>query len=113
MRTRYSTVYSPSATLVNQAVKAMLSMGKIDSTLILAFNYDTLPLVQAAAKYAHSASASALAAALVKPAVQAAAKTAILSRYHFTAASHSPQPGGSAFTFISPTMIVNGEYGHS
>jgi branched-chain amino acid transport system substrate-binding protein len=108
-----STVYSPSATLVNQAVKAMTSLGKIDSTMILAFNYDALPLVAAAAKYAHSTSAAALAAALVKPAVQAAAKTAILSRYNFTANNHSPQPGGSEFTFISPTLIVNGQYGHS
>jgi branched-chain amino acid transport system substrate-binding protein len=108
-----STVYSPSATLVNQAVKAMTGLGKIDSTLILSFNYDALPLVQAAAKYAHSTTTAALAAALVKPAVQASAKTAILPRYNFTATNHSPQPGGSVFTFISPTLIVNGQYGHS
>jgi branched-chain amino acid transport system substrate-binding protein len=108
-----STVYSPSATLVNQAVKAMTSLGKIESTLILAFNYDAFPLVAAAAKYAHSTTTAALAAALVKPAVQAAAKTAMLSRYNFTAGNHSPQPGGSEFTFISPTLIVNGQYGHS
>jgi branched-chain amino acid transport system substrate-binding protein len=108
-----STVYSPSATLVNQAVKAMTSLGKIESTLILAFNYDTLPLVAAAAKYAHSTTTAALAAALVKPAVQAAAKTAILSRYNFTVTNHSPQPSPSEWTFISPTLIVNGQYGHS
>lgn len=108
----HSTVYSPSATLVNQAVKAMLSLGKIDSTLILAYNYDAFPLVQAAAKYAHSTTAAAIAAALAKPAVQAAAKTAVLSRYNFTASNHSPAPDPSEFTFISPTQIVNGQYGH-
>jgi len=107
-----STVYSPSDTLVNQAVKAMMSLGKIDSTLILAFNYDALPLVAAAAKDAHSTTTSALAAALVKPAVQAAAKTAIVTRYNFTSANHSPFPGASQFTFISPTLLVNGQYGH-
>jgi branched-chain amino acid transport system substrate-binding protein len=108
-----STVYSSSATLVNQGVAAMTSLGKIDSTLILAFNYDTFQLVAAAAKYAHSTTASALAAALVRAAVQAQAKTAILSRYHFTAANHSPQPSASEWAFITPTLIVNGQYGHS
>jgi branched-chain amino acid transport system substrate-binding protein len=108
-----STVYSPSATLVNQAVKAMTSLGKIESTLILAFNYDALPLVAAAAKYEHSTTTAALAAALVKPAVQAAAKTAILSRYNFTVTNHSPQPSPGEWAFISPTLIVNGQYGHS
>jgi branched-chain amino acid transport system substrate-binding protein len=107
-----STVYSPSASLVNQAVKAMTSLGTIDSTLILAYNYDAFPLVYAAAKYAHSTSPAALAAALAKPAVQAAAKTAILSRYNFTATNHSPAPGANEFAFISPTQIVNGQYGH-
>jgi branched-chain amino acid transport system substrate-binding protein len=68
--------------------------------------------VYAAAKYAHSTSAAAIAAALVKPAVLAAAKTAILSRYNFTATNHSPQPGAGALVFISPTLIVNGQYEH-
>jgi hypothetical protein len=36
-----------------------------------------------------------------------------LPRYKFTASNHSPQPGGSVFTFISPTLIINGQYGHS
>jgi branched-chain amino acid transport system substrate-binding protein len=112
MQVNASTVYSPSATLVNQAVTAMLSLGKIESTLILAFNYDAFPLVYAAAKYAHSTTTSAIAAALVKPAVLAAAKTAILSRYNFTATNHSPQPGAGALVFISPTLIVNGQYEH-
>jgi branched-chain amino acid transport system substrate-binding protein len=112
MQAFHSTVYSPSATLVNQAVKAMTSLGKIQSTLILAYNYDALPLVYAAAKYAHSTTPSAIAAALARPAVQEAAKTAILSRYNFTATNHSPAPSSSEFTFISPTLIVNGQYGH-
>jgi len=112
MQVFHSTVYAPSATLVVQAVKAMLSLGKIDSTLILAYNYDAFPLVQAAATYAHSTTAAAIAAALAKPAVQAAAKTAILSRYNFTASNHSPAPNADEFTFISPTPIVNGQYGH-
>jgi branched-chain amino acid transport system substrate-binding protein len=108
MQAFHSTVYSSSAILVNQAVKAMTSPGKIQSTLILAYSFDAFPLT-AAAKYAHSTTAQAIAAAL---AVQAAAKTAIVSRYNSPASTHSPVRNPDEFAFISPTLNVNGQNGH-
>ena len=108
-----STEYSPSDTLVNTAVKQMTGLGKISSTLILAYNYDALLLVAAAAKTAQSTDPSAIAKELVSPSVLEGAHTAIISRYQYTAALHSPQPNPSEFAFISPSLVVNGQYGHS
>ncbi|TVZ02217.1 amino acid ABC transporter substrate-binding protein [Trebonia kvetii] len=108
-----STVYSPSNTLVNDAVKTMTGLGSIKATLILAYNYDAFPLLAAAAKAANSTDPTALAKELVSPSVLSTAHTAMLTRYGFTAAEHSPQPSPSEFTFISPSLIVNGQFGHS
>jgi branched-chain amino acid transport system substrate-binding protein len=108
-----STVYTPSDTLVNNAVKTMAGLGNIDSTLINAYNYDALPLVAAAAKAANSISPTAIAQELVNPSVLDKAQTAILSRYGFTATNHTPQPSASEFVFISPSLVVNGQFGHS
>jgi branched-chain amino acid transport system substrate-binding protein len=108
-----STVYTSSDELVNTAVKTMAGLGSIKSTLILAYNYDAFPLVAAAAKAANSTDATAVAKELVNPSVQAQAQTAMLSAYHFTSGSHAPNPAPSEFTFISPSLVVNGQFGHS
>jgi branched-chain amino acid transport system substrate-binding protein len=107
-----STVYSPSESAVNTAVKGMTGLGKIDANLILAFNYDAFPLVAAAAKAANSTDSTAIAKELVNPSVLAQARTAMLSRYNYTAASHAPHASGSEFAFISPSLVVNGQFGH-
>jgi branched-chain amino acid transport system substrate-binding protein len=108
-----STVYSPSDTAVNTAVKTMASLGKIQASLILAFDYDAPELIAAAAKYAKSTDPFALAKALVNPSVLDQASTAILPRYHFTATDHSPHVASNQFVFISPSLVVSGQYGHS
>jgi branched-chain amino acid transport system substrate-binding protein len=108
-----STAFTPSDTAVNTAVKTMTSLGKIQANLILAFNYDAFPLVAAAAKAAHSIDASAIAQELVNPSVLAQAQTAMLSGYHYTAASHYPHAAGTEFEFISPSLVVNGQFGRS
>jgi branched-chain amino acid transport system substrate-binding protein len=108
-----STVYSPSDTAVNHVVSAMAAFGQITAPLILAYDYDALPLIAAAAKYAHSTDPTVLAKALANPAAIAGAHTVVLSGYHFTATNHSPQPGPSELTFISPSLLVNGQFGHS
>lgn len=106
-----STKYDPDATLVNEAVAAMTAIGEIKSTLILAYNYDTLPLIKAAAESVGSLDdPAALATALEDSAVTAAAKTAILGQYNFTAESHTPHATGDEFLFISPSKIVNGQF---
>jgi branched-chain amino acid transport system substrate-binding protein len=106
-----STEYSASATGVNAAVTAMTKIGSIQSSLILAYNYDAVRLIAAAAKHAGSASnATALAAALEDPAVQSAARTVILPLYSFTSTSHAPNAGASAFAFVQPSTIKDGQF---
>jgi branched-chain amino acid transport system substrate-binding protein len=107
-----STVYTKSDTLVNTAVSAMTGLGKIDANMILAYNYDAFPLVAAAAAAAHSIAPTAIAAELVKPSVLASAHTAVLSLYNFTAADHAPQADDNEFTFVSPSVVVAGQFGH-
>jgi branched-chain amino acid transport system substrate-binding protein len=108
-----STVYSPSDSAVNKVVSAMAAFGKITAPLILAYDYDGLPLIAAAAGYAHSTDPAVLARALTNPAAIKSAHTIVLSGYHFTASNHSPQPAPSELTFIAPSLLVNGQYGHS
>jgi branched-chain amino acid transport system substrate-binding protein len=107
-----STVYTPSDTAVNTAVKLMSSLGKIKANMLLAYNYDAFPLLATAAKAANSTDAVAIAKELVIPSVLMQARTAVLSAYHFTAASHDPHAAASEFTFIAPSSIVNGQFGH-
>ncbi|TVZ02140.1 amino acid ABC transporter substrate-binding protein [Trebonia kvetii] len=108
-----STVYTASAALVNTAVKTMTELGPIKSTLILAYNYDAFPLVAAAAKAANSVDSTAIAKELVNPSVLDSAQTAIVTHYGFTAAEHSPQQQSGEFVFIPPSLVVNGQFGHS
>lgn len=106
-----STKYSASDTLVNDAVAAMKSIGKIRSTLILAYNYDSLPLVAAAAEDVGSLDdPEELAKALEDPEVQKSAKTAILKGYGFTKSSHSPNSSTDSFLFIPPSELKNGQF---
>jgi branched-chain amino acid transport system substrate-binding protein len=107
-----STVYTPSDTLVNTAVSAMASLGKIQASLILGYNYDAFPLVAAAAAAAHSIAPAAIATELVNPSVLASAHTAILSLYNFTAADHAPQAAADQFAFVAPSVLVNGQFGN-
>ncbi|MCJ0902162.1 ABC transporter substrate-binding protein [Rhodococcus sp. ARC_M6] len=108
-----STVFDPNNDLVNTMVNTMASLGSIPSTLILADNYDAFPLVAAAAeKVGSSTDPKKLAEALETPEVQENAKTAFLSRYNFTADSHGPNPNTSELKFISPTKILNGQFGN-
>ncbi|TSD48898.1 amino acid ABC transporter substrate-binding protein [Rhodococcus sp. KBS0724] len=108
-----STVFDPNNELVNTMVNTMASMGSIPSTLILADNYDAFPLVAAAAeKVGSSTDPKKLAEALETEEVQKNAKTAFLSRYNFSADSHGPNPNTSELQFISPTKILNGQFGN-
>jgi branched-chain amino acid transport system substrate-binding protein len=105
-----STKYDPAATAVNEAVEYMTQLGEIRSTLILAYNFDALLLVKAAAEKAQSTDAQALAGALVDPAVQAAAGTVIIGNYGFTTDAHTPNVTGEEFVFVKPSAIKNGQY---
>lgn len=110
MQTYRSTKFDAADTNVVEAVKTMKGIGAIKATLILAYNYDALPLVAAAAEKAGSADAKELAKALADPSVQEAADTAILKKYNFTADDHAPNPDADEFAFIAPSKLKDGQF---
>jgi|EndMetStandDraft_2_1072991.scaffolds.fasta_scaffold100460_1 branched-chain amino acid transport system substrate-binding protein len=108
-----STVYNPDDAAVNTMVENMKALGDIPSTLILADNYDALPLVVAAAnKVGSSTDPEALADALENQEVLDTAKTAFAPAYHYTAESHASKPGDAAYEFVPPSKLLNGQYGN-
>ena len=107
-----STSYDPAATRVNEMVASMAKLGQIKANLILAYNYDALLLVAAAAKDAGSTDPTALAKSLEKPAVQDSAGTAVIKAYHFTGTAHSPNADPAEFVFVRPSVVKDGQFGH-
>ena len=105
-----STKHDAKDKAVNDAVAQMKKAGDIKSSLILAYNYDSMFLVKAAAEKAGKFDAAAIAKALVDPEVQKAAGTAILSDYAFTADSHTPHVKPGDFLFIEPGPLVDGQF---
>jgi branched-chain amino acid transport system substrate-binding protein len=110
MQVYNSTKYDASASRTNEAVALMKSLGEIKSTLINAYNYDGVLLMVAAAKQAGSSDDAKIATALVDPAVQKAAQTAMVSLYAFTKSSHGANAAGTEFKFIAPGPIMDGQY---
>ncbi|MEU6658802.1 ABC transporter substrate-binding protein [Streptomyces sp. NPDC046821] len=111
MQVHKSTKHDANEAAVNKAVEAMKSLGKIRSTLIVACNYDALPLIAAAAKKTGSLdNPQALAKALEDKSVTDKAKTAMLNGYHFSATSHSPNADAGEFLFVEPSAIKDGQF---
>lgn len=111
MQVYKSTVHDPDDTAVNDVVGAMTGLGKIESTLIMATNYDALPLIAAAAADAgRSDDPQALAEALEKPEVQKAAKVVIIGGYNFRPDSHGPNLTAEDFDFVAPSPLENGQF---
>lgn len=111
MQVFQSTKYDEDATDLNEAVEKMAELGDIKSSLILAYNFDAIRLVMAAAEDVGSADdPAALAAALEDPAVQEAADTVILRTYNFDAEDHSAQASSEDFLFIEPSHMENGQF---
>jgi branched-chain amino acid transport system substrate-binding protein len=102
--------YDASATAVNDAVKGMLKYGEIKTSFVLAANYDTLPLVMAAADAAKSTDGAAIAKKLVDPAVLKSAHTVTFSDYGFTADNHAPQNVQDDYAFIAPSLLKDGQF---
>jgi len=106
-----STKYDAADTAVVTAVANMLRFGPIEASLILAYNYDSLFLVRAAANKVGSADDPAkLAKALEDTTVTAGAGTVMLKKYQFTDKSHSPNISGDEFSFIPFGVLKDGQY---
>ncbi|WP_193597055.1 ABC transporter substrate-binding protein [Microbacterium sp. YJN-G] len=111
MQVYASTQYDPDASDVNEAVEHMLDAGDIRSSLILAYNYDSMFLLKAAAEAAGGVDdVKALVEALTDPAVQESAGTAILKKYAFEKDFHGPNVAPEEFSFIPPGKLVNGQF---
>ncbi|GGU27713.1 ABC transporter substrate-binding protein [Nocardioides albus] len=100
----------PAAKAVNEAVERMLKHGEIKSSMVLAMNYDALPLVMAAAESADSIEAADLAKALENPKVLERASTALYDDYGFSSDVHKPQDVSREYQFIAPSVLKDGQF---
>lgn len=105
-----STKFDPKNEKLNAAVELMAETGTIGSSLILAYNYDAMWLLKAAAESSGSVGAESVAEALLEEKVQEAAQTQILPKYSFTDEAHAPHMEPDHFAFISPSKMVNGQF---
>ncbi|GAA4488004.1 ABC transporter substrate-binding protein [Microbacterium panaciterrae] len=111
MQVYSSTQYNAKDKVVNDAVKRMVAAGDIRSSLITAYNYDSVLLFKAAAEKAGTITdVNALVTAMLDPTVQKGAGTAILSNYAFTKDMHGPHISADQFAFITPGKLVNGQF---
>lgn len=83
--------------------------GNDPSSLIFGYQYDSIILYAAAAKQANSLKPKAIAYALTHL-KKGAAATGVFAQYYDTPSDHSPNQPPSAFTFASPSVLVNGQY---
>lgn len=105
-----STKFDPDASGVNEAVSTMKSLGDIKASLILAYNYDTMALMAAAAEAAGSIDAKAMATALETDAVTKAAETVIIKKYNWSPDSHAANTDADSLAFIEPSELKDGQY---
>jgi branched-chain amino acid transport system substrate-binding protein len=109
-----STAYKPAAQqpeALNTMLKELKAQGPIPASLILAYDYDGLQLLAAAAKKSGDVSDGPALAKAIEGLGEGDASTAVLPRYFFTAQNHSPNPPATAFTFVKPTKLVDGQFG--
>ncbi|PWJ27066.1 amino acid/amide ABC transporter substrate-binding protein (HAAT family) [Branchiibius hedensis] len=107
-----SSVFDAKATDVNQAVAAMAKLAPIQTSVILAVNYDGVLLIKAAADKVGAANDSTkLAQALTDSQVQKDAKTVITPLYAYTATKHAPSAGldKTIYIFVQPAPVKNGQ----
>jgi branched-chain amino acid transport system substrate-binding protein len=107
-----STVYSTNEPANLKTMIANINVythGQDPSSLIFGYQYDSIQLLAAAAKQANSIKPAAIAKALghLKPGTYA---TGVFPTYYDTLSTHAPQEPPAAFTFASPSLLVNGQY---
>jgi branched-chain amino acid transport system substrate-binding protein len=94
-------------------VTEIKKQGAIQTSLILAYQYDAVQLFAAAAKKANTvtdAKAIAQALATLGP---GEAKTGVFTQYFYTATDHSSNEPPDAFTFVPPSVPVDGQFARS
>ena len=99
---------SPPAPLA-ALIQGMKAQGPIPAPLILAYMYDGVILAAAGAQQAGTTTDGAAIAKAVEGITSA--PTAIFATYHFSATSHSPNEDPTAFAFVAPSKVVDGQFG--
>ncbi|WP_024795537.1 ABC transporter substrate-binding protein [Tomitella biformata] len=112
MQVFQSTSFDADNVLVNNAVATMADLGKIESTLIVAQSFDAIPMVAAAAAKAGNTNLEELVEAIEDPQVQESAETAMVPVPNYSATDHSSSPDSATFTYISPSLLLNGQFGN-
>ncbi len=107
-----SAVYNPANDRVNKAIASMKAVGPIQSTVIVALNYDAVYLFKAAVEKAGSTDSTAVAKALEDPSVTGSADVAFLPEYNFSAETHSPNSNSTKnyYTFIPAAPVQDGQF---
>jgi branched-chain amino acid transport system substrate-binding protein len=107
-----STAYSPTEpAAVKDMVSGMKALGPIPAPLILAYAYDAVILAAAGAKAAGTTTDGAKIAHAVQSLKAGTYQTAIFPAYHFTATSHAANIDPTAFAFVKPSKVVDGQFG--
>jgi branched-chain amino acid transport system substrate-binding protein len=107
-----STVYSAHApAAVTDMINGMKALGPIPAPLILAYAYDAVILAAAGAKSAGTTTDGAKIANAVVALKAGTYQTAIFPAYHFTATSHAANIDPTAFAFVKPSKVINGQFG--
>lgn len=96
---------------LNTMIQALSGQGSIPASLVLAYDYDGLQLLAAAAKKANTTTDAAALAKAIEGLGAGEAQTGVFERYYFTATDHSPNEPAEAFTFTQPSKLVNGQFG--
>lgn len=108
-----SNVHNPDDELMAEMLAAMKDLGKIETSIVNAWNWDGLQLVKAAAdKAGNCTDLEQIAKNLEDPAVTSTADTALIKEYNYTADSHSADPGLDAYATTPPTLGKDGQYGN-
>jgi branched-chain amino acid transport system substrate-binding protein len=92
-----------------EMIEEMKALGTIPAPLILAYMYDGVILAAAGATRAGTTTDAAAIAKAVESGLDA--PTAVFATYHFSPSSHSPNEGPSAFAFVAPSKVVDGQFG--
>ena len=105
-----STQYQANAPApLSAMVQGMKALGPIPAPLILAYMYDGVILAAAGATKAGTTTDAGAIAKAVEGGLTA--PTAIFSAYHFSSTSHSPNEDPTAFAFVAPSKVVDGQFG--
>ncbi len=96
---------------LNTMIGALKAQGAVPASLVLAYDYDGLQLLAAAAKKANTTTDTAALAKAIEGLGAGEANTGVFERYYFTPENHSPNQPPEAFTFVTPSKLTDGQFG--